>query len=289
MRIDRLALALALAAGLVAPAAADWKREYNLGLKAIEAGDWAEAEARFRQALREDGKPAERKQFEGVRFAAYVPHYYAGLAAYRQGACDRALEMWNHAATVQVLQSDKTADLRAQRQKGVGECETRLAQQAKPAVTEPAPAPTVASAPTPTAPTSTPTTTAPSTPAKPVVQTPAKPVATPTVAATPAKPAPAATTPAPAALRSAVEGYLAGRYQDVLKLDPAALGDVRARAHLHLFKAAAAFTLAEQAGAADGLEAAKRDVRAARAALASISPDARLFSPRFRGFWQQTR
>ena len=294
-----LLLALLLASG---SAAADWKREYDRGLKAIDDGNWSEAEARFAQALREDGTPAERKRFEGVRFNHYVPHYFAGLAAFRAGNCAKAVEYWSHAPTDAVL--GKLSELRAEQQRGLATCRTRLAQAAPPPAT-----PATTTAPASTTPasstasttrppsTSTPTAPATSTPQRPVASTP--PPATPPVATTrpPASTtAPATTTQpaaggtAPALLRSTVEAYLAGRYADVQRVDTSAAADSRARAQLHLLRAAAAFTLANVNGDGDAaLEAARREVRAARAVQGNLSPDPVLFSPRFRSFWQQTR
>lgn len=294
-----LLVSLLLASG---SAAADWKREYDRGLKAIEDGNWSEAEARFAQALREDGTPAERKRFEGVRFNHYVPHYFAGLAAFRAGNCAKAVEYWSHAPTDAVL--GKLSELRAEQQRGLATCRTRLAQAAPPPAT-----PATTTAPASTTPasstasttrppsTSTPTAPATSTPQRPVASTP--PPATPPVATTrpPASTtAPATTTQpaaggtAPALLRSTVEAYLAGRYADVQRVDTSAAADSRARAQLHLLRAAAAFTLANVNGDGDAaLEAARREVRAARAVQGNLSPDPVLFSPRFRSFWQQTR
>lgn len=294
-----LLLALLMASG---SAAADWKREYDRGLKAIDDGNWSEAEARFAQALREDGTPAERKRFEGVRFNHYVPHYFAGLAAFRAGNCAKAVEYWSHAPTDAVL--GKLSELRAEQQRGLATCRTRLAQAAPPPAT-----PATTTAPASTTPasstasttrppsTSTPTAPATSTPQRPVASTP--PPATPPVATTrpPASTtAPATTTQpaaggtAPALLRSTVEAYLAGRYADVQRVDTSAAADSRARAQLHLLRAAAAFTLANVNGDGDAaLEAARREVRAARAVQGNLSPDPVLFSPRFRSFWQQTR
>jgi hypothetical protein len=103
-------------------------------------------------------------------------------------------------------------------------------------------------------------------------------------------PPPTTNTPAPAALVTAVEGFLAGRYAAVAQLDPATLADGRSRAQAHLLRAAAKFTLAQLAGGdAAQLEQARRDVRAARGANASLSPDETLFSPRFRAFWRDSR
>lgn len=289
-----LLLALLMASG---SAAADWKREYDRGLKAIDDGNWSEAEARFAQALREDGTPAERKRFEGVRFNHYVPHYFAGLAAFRAGNCAKAVEYWSHAPTDAVL--GKLSELRAEQQRGLATCRTRLAQAAPPPATPAtttAPASTASTTPASTSttrPSSTGTPTAPAstTPQRPVAST--TPPATPPVATTrpPASTTqPAAGGTAPALLRSTVEAYLAGRYADVQRVDTSAAADSRARAQLHLLRAAAAFTLANVNGDGDAaLEAARREVRAARAVQGNLSPDPVLFSPRFRSFWQQTR
>ncbi len=291
-----LLFALLLAAGA---ADASWIREYDRGLQAVRQEDWAEAERRFAAALREDGTPQERRRFQGTVFRPYVPHYYAGLAAYRRGDCQQAMQYWSHAPTASVL--SQLEEEQAEYRRGVAACQTRLAQatQPKPASSAPAPAqpssaaPAVAVAQPSTAPARPPAST--STPAVRPSSTPAARPATP-VAATPT-PKPAAARPAaaarsaPAALRSAVDAYLSGRYPELLRIDAASAGDGRDRAQVHLFRAAAAFVLAEQAGKAEGsaLDNARREVRAARAAQAALQPDEVMFSPRFRRFWQQTR
>src|SRR5688500_14966891 len=100
----RSRLALAAAALCVASSAqADWKKDYDRGVKAAESGNWAEAESAMRAALAEDAKPDARKRFQGVVYKVYVPHHYAGLAAYRQGDCGEAMEFWNNAANASVV------------------------------------------------------------------------------------------------------------------------------------------------------------------------------------------
>ena len=113
-------------------------------------------------------------------------------------------------------------------------------------------------------------------------------------ATTPAKPAatPAATasTGAPAALAAAVDHYLTGQYPALLQLDPISFADGRSRAQAYLLRAASRHAAAWLDGSGDAqLDAIQRDIRAARAANASLQPDAALFSPRFRTLWQQTR
>src|SRR5687768_6389543 len=97
---SRLALAFAIGLALVTGAVrADWKKDYDRGLKAIEDGQWAEAEAAFRAALADDPEPNARKRFQGVVMKPYVPHHYAGVAAWRAGDCAAALDYWRHGPT----------------------------------------------------------------------------------------------------------------------------------------------------------------------------------------------
>lgn len=283
-----LALALALLAALgVTDARADWRKDYDRGLKAVEAGAWADAEAAFRAALNEDGQPNARKRFQGVVIKLYVPHYYAGLAAYRQGNCQRALEYWGNAASTAVVAGQ--AELNGVQSRATADCRTRLA-----ASSAPTPAPVVAAAKPPVSqpPASTASTRPAPTPStSPGIQVPAKPAA---VATAPAKPAPdpadtakPAVTPAPAALVTAVEAYLGGRYAAVVQFDPAALPDARAKAQGYLLRAASRHALSELGQDARLLELARQDVRAARAANRALTPDEVLYSPRFRAFWRQ--
>jgi tetratricopeptide (TPR) repeat protein len=264
-------------------ALADWKNDYDRGLRAIDAGNWSEAESAFRAALADEAQPSARKRFQGVVTKPYVPHYYAGLAAYRQGNCQRALEYWNNAASAAVVSG--LADLRGAQSSGQSDCNTRLAASTRP------PATTSPTAATPIAtPATTPGKPPATSPTRPVASTP-PPAATPTRPATqPVKPPVVASAPAPAALVTAVEGFLAGRYAAVAQLDPATISDGRSRAQAHLLRAASRFTLAQLAGGdASQLDLARRDVRAARGANASLTPDETLFSPRFRAFWRESR
>ncbi|MCI1710626.1 MAG: hypothetical protein LKM32_03785 [Chiayiivirga sp.] len=272
------AIALGLGLALLVPSAqADWKTDYDKGLKAKDAGQWVEAQRLFASAAREEPEPAERKRFQGVVQKLYVPHYYAGLAAYRQNDCKTALEYWNHTATNAVIAGKPEKGVQAS---GIADCNQKLAAVSKPTTTTP----------TTTTPTPGPATTAPVT-----TTTPNKPVAVvPPPTPTPIKPTPPpvampSSTPAPAALVSAVEAWVGGRYDAVAQLNPAALADGRSKAQAFLLRAAARHTQAEIADDERVRESARQDIRAARQANAALSPDEILFSPRFRAFWRATR
>lgn len=268
-----------------ASASADWKRDYDRGRKAYADGDWTEAEARFRDAFREEAEASHRKRFEGMRFDEYMPHFYAGMAAFRQGRCDAALNYWSNASMQKVFASE-LPELKAQWQSSKKDCDIRLAAASQPTT------PTTGST-TPDAPvkpadsgSSTSTTTVASNTS--TTKPPPSPVTNTSPPTRPKDPAPAKIS-APSVLREAAELYFSGRYSDLLKLQAQSLPDAKARGHALMLRAAAGFTLAEQSGDQAGLEQARRDVRSARTALASLNPDRAAFSPKFIQFWSSTR
>jgi hypothetical protein len=83
---------------------------------------------------------------------------------------------------------------------------------------------------------------------------------------------------------------LAGRYQELAQAPPPPMSDAQARAQVLLLRAAARFVLAElEGGDAAAMAAVGDEVRAAKSANASLIPDAVMFPPRFRSYWQQVR
>lgn len=270
----RRALAAAVALTLAMPAAADWMRDYQQGKKAFEDGDFAAAETAMNNALRQDNKASARRRFQGTTFAPYLPHFYAGMAAYRQGACDRALGLFQSPANLAVL--GEVADLASQQDRALGDCQAKIAAAQTPKPVEPPVQVAIATPPKPTP--------VPPPQPTPVVKPP--PVPTPTVAA----PVVAVGSPAPALLASAVDAYLTGRYADIERSNPSALPSPRDRAQLLLFRAAARFLAAElSGGTTTTLDTARADIRAAKQVQPALQPDAALFSPRFRMFWRDTR
>jgi len=266
-----LGLVTLLAAGT---ACADYKDTYSRGLEAVRDGDWNEVKRRMREAIAEQATPATRVRLYGQRWEAYVPQYYLGLAAFKQGDCAGALREWRSAANAGVIGS--VPALKAEQDKNAATCESRVAQEtppAKPPVSQPVSPPPVAP---------------PVTPSKPET----KPVETrpPEPKPEPPKPAP---TPigqrVPAPLLDAYRAWLAGRYADVARINPDTYADAKAKAQAYLVRAAARHLQAELDGDAQALEAARADVRAVRALDARLVPDSVLFSPRFRVFYGATR
>ena len=299
---------LGVAALCVAMAAhADYKDNYALGLKAFNDGDFGKARELMQKALAEQPQPAARVRLYGQRFEAYLPQYYLGQAAFKLGDCATAVAQWNVAASRQVVA--QFPELNSAQQSGFNACESRLAAKTddkpKPppaAAPEPAPAKVkvaenppapkpeaIAQAPPPVAPSPADVASSPTpAPAKRVDVAVAKPAPPPVVAPPVAKPAPAANVP-PTPLQEAFDNYLAGRYAKVVRLNPEAIADTRARFHAYLVRSAARFTLA-QIGNDDGeLDGARADARAARALDNRTPPDGALFSPRFKTFFQESR
>jgi tetratricopeptide (TPR) repeat protein len=280
LRLCGVLMALALAPTC---AHADWMSEYDRGLRALRAGDYAQAETHFRAAIREKREPVEKQRFQGSRYAPYVPQHHAAMAAWQRGDCAAALDYWQHAGLDAVLA--RLPELNAEHARGIAACGSTRAVAEVPAPMNTAdpepPAPTPRSEPV----------VAAATPAATAVAAPVEVAPAPATTRRPPPAAPAAAAArAPEALNTAIDAWLGGRYGELQRLEPAAATDAATRAQLLLLRAAARFVLAELDGRdAAALEAVRVDVRAAKAANAALSPDAGMFPPRFRTLWQGTR
>lgn len=272
---DRLRLGL-LAAALCAPlvAHADYKT-YARGQEAAADGRWAEVEAAMQESMAADPAPRVRLKLYGQRFAPYVPQYYLGLAAYRQNDCAGALRWFGDAAASAVIA--QIAEFKGVADAARADCSAKLAASQKPTPatdTKPVASTPVTPPPKPALPP----------PTKPVVEN--KPPTTTPSTPTTSAPAPAVA----AALQSALQNWLAGRYRGVVTGSTAGVQG-KALAHLHLLRAAAYHGMAElQPNEAATLRAsAEQEVRSARKAVATITPDAGYYSPRFRQFFAGVR
>lgn len=79
---------------LVAQAAfADYKQAYKNGIKASDRKDWAGVARFMQQAIAEQPQEsAEKLNIYGMRYEAYLPHYYLGIALKENGDCKGALQ-----------------------------------------------------------------------------------------------------------------------------------------------------------------------------------------------------
>ncbi len=270
---------------------ADFKRSYSEGLNAARDEKWGEVRAKMQEALAENATPQRRMKLYGTQFVDYVPQYYIGLAAYKQGDCAEAVKQWSGPAGTVI---EANAQFNGVASAGRRDCEAKLAAVAPtpkpvaptPTPTAPTPTPTqpIATTPTPTQPAPTPTQPAP-TPSQPIATAPTPKPIQPAPTPTPTAPA------APAALSDALDAFILGRYTQVAGLNPAQFNDNKAKFHAFLVRAAARYTQAQLQGDAGAplLAQAQSDIRSAKGLLPNQQPDATLYSPRFRQLYSTTR
>jgi hypothetical protein len=262
----------AMAVGLLVAslAHADYKDSYARGLKAFRDGNFAEARTLMQQAESEHAEPATKMRLYGQVYEPYIPQHYLGLIAFKQGDCAGALAQWNSAPNRSV--AAEIPDIAGEQQRDSSTCSSKVAAVKK---EEKPPEPPIVTKP---------------------VEPPVKTVAKnnpPPVVTTP-KPPPPEKTPVvakgepPPPLVQAFDDYLAGQYADVSRINPDAYADTRARYHAYLVRAASKFTLGKISADDQLLNGARADIRAARA-LDAAAPDAALFSPAFRSFYQDNR
>ncbi|MDR3388025.1 MAG: hypothetical protein P4L92_13335 [Rudaea sp.] len=272
-----VALALIAVAG---SARADYKDSYSHGLEAYKDGRYAEARQLMQQALDEHAEPAAKIRFYGQVFGPYLPQHYAGMAAFKLGDCAAALAQWNSAANRQI--AAQLPEIGSEQQRDSADCEQKVAKKDEKSTKPQAGAPESAPPQTPVA-------------EKPPVKTTVAENTPPKPAATPAKPPPPAEKPVAAArnappepLVQAFDNYLAGRYAEVARINPDAYADPRSRFHAYLVRAASKYTLARMSADETMLKGAEADAAAARTLDTRSIPDAALFSPAFRTFYQDS-
>jgi hypothetical protein len=266
----------AIAVGLLAAsmAHADYKDSYARGLKAFRDGNLADARTLMQQAESEHAEPAVKMRLYGQVYEPYVPQHYLGLIAFKQGDCAGALAQWNSAPNRSI--AAEIPDIAGEQQRDSSSCASKVAvakKEEKPAEILPPPTKPVEA------------------PAKTVAKNNPPPVAPPVVPSPkpPPEKAPVASKgEPPPPLVQAFDDYLAGQYSEVARINPDAYADAHARYHAYLVRAASKFTLSKISADDQLLNGARSDVRAARA-LEATTPDAALFSPAFRSFYQENR
>jgi hypothetical protein len=268
--------AFALLAVVVA-AHADYKDNYAHGLEAYNGGDYAKARTLMQQALDEHADPAARIRLYGQRFEPYLPQHYLGMVAFKQGDCSTALSQWGSAENRQIV--SQLPEIGGEEQRDSATCEQKVAKKDDKSTKQQTTAPEV--------PPPAKTTVADKPPAKPVAP-PVKPAEPPAPKPPVEKPPVAAKNAPPEPLVQAFDNYLGGRYTEAVRINPDSYADTRARFHAYLVRAASKYILSRISADEEMLKSARADVLAARALDARIEPDATLFSPGFRAFYQES-
>ncbi len=253
---------------------ADYKDSYARGVKAYRDGNLSEARTLIAQAFSDHPEPAAKVRLYGQVYEPYVPQFYLGEIAFKQDDCAGALTQFNSAQSKSVVA--ELPELAGAQQRDAASCAQKTAVAKK---DDKPPEPIAAKPVEPPV-------------AKPLVKnTPPPPVIKPVPQEKPApieKPSVVARNEPPQPLMQAFDDYLAGHYTDVARINPEAYADAKARYHAFLVRAASKFTLAKLDSDEQLLAAARNDAKAARA-LDAGAPDASLFSPAFRAFYQDSR
>ena len=92
MRLSRLATIAAIAAVSLAsaPGAELWYEHYDRAMRALESSEWEQAIDALEAAIEEKDESSARARTYGMRFVAYMPYFYAGVAYYNLGDLENA-------------------------------------------------------------------------------------------------------------------------------------------------------------------------------------------------------
>ena len=263
----RLAIGLLLFAAVTAEAQAP--PSFREGVLAFEKKDWAAAEKAMRAAIAGNPKETEGTvSISGSWFETYVPHYFLARALAKQGKCQEALAEFAESERQGVTPSipDFARHLntkdgcrggakRERPSRDIGAVEVPFGDEA------PKPEPPKAEPPKPA-----------------VVKPPVEVVVPP-----PAVPRERISREARDRLSAAVTAYLAGRYEDTVRLAGTPFANPAAAAEAALFRAAANDALYRIGGMTDRslVREIELDLQTYRRLRPNGRPDRRLFPPHF--------
>lgn len=122
MRTAVIAMGLAL---FLAPAGHAIRKpeEFKAGLKAQDRGDWQGSIPLLRLSLEKLPENGELVRIYGTKYKSYLPHYYLGLAFYRQNNCAAALKEWERCLGVGAVQAKEEHQALLDH---VSECQARV-------------------------------------------------------------------------------------------------------------------------------------------------------------------
>jgi len=79
--------------------------EFKNGIKAQDREDWPGSVPLLRQSLEKLPEDGELVRIYGTKYKSYLPHYYIGLALYKQNDCAGALKEWEECMGVGAVQA----------------------------------------------------------------------------------------------------------------------------------------------------------------------------------------
>jgi hypothetical protein len=124
-----MAFSLLLVVAQTATASGKKPAEFSKGIQAQDKGDWVASEKLMREALGKEPEDAQAVRIYGTRYENYLPHYYLGLALYKQGKCAAALQEWETCLRIGAVQ--RKPEISALTEHRI-ECQKRLLYQPPP-------------------------------------------------------------------------------------------------------------------------------------------------------------
>jgi hypothetical protein len=125
-----LPLLLAAVLGGATVARADYKDSYREGIEAVDSGDWNAVARNMQAAIADNPSAGKKVNIYGMRFVPYLPYYHLGLARYKLGSCEAAVEALERSASEGAVRSDN--DRLANLESMLSECRAELARRAPP-------------------------------------------------------------------------------------------------------------------------------------------------------------
>lgn len=98
--------------------AAEWYRDYENGVKAVQAGTYREAIPLLESARSSGPRPGRQVRYYGTRFGEFYPYVYLGTAYLGIGDCENAVKMFQ--ASLQFEERDLNEDREAIVARGCG-------------------------------------------------------------------------------------------------------------------------------------------------------------------------
>ncbi len=105
-RLRRLGMGFAALSVFLSPlvAAGRYPEEFTKAIQAQDQKDWARSAEFLREALKRQPEDGVRVKIYGTRFQSYLPHYYRGLALFKQNLCSEALQEWDQSLKLGFVQ-----------------------------------------------------------------------------------------------------------------------------------------------------------------------------------------
>lgn len=106
-----MSVLLALLSATVPLGAIDrYPEDFSRAIQAQDLKEWKKSVELLRKALEMQPEDGARVRIYGMKYRDYLPHFYLGLAFYKQGKCGQALEAWDKSQDIGIVQGKAEYD-----------------------------------------------------------------------------------------------------------------------------------------------------------------------------------